>query len=640
MAEVIKIIKASGGDFTTLNGWKAALSADPTDDQTASIEGVLDVTNAALALDTSNANGKTFKITVADGFRFYQGASWPDFRAARTQGANSSGDQIQPRTSNIIIEWLYIQGSNGAVSGNSSGTNLIVRNCCIWGQNSSSAITINASALFSNCFILASGTATSTCFTNVLGTVTINNCTMICQGSVGTGINRTGGTLTANNTIITTVVCYAGTVGGDHNMSTDTTAPGTTNWRSVTISTILASVSAGTEDFHMKSTAQGTYVGADLSGTIGTQDIDNQKRNIWDIGADRPVVSTSITITTTVTMSQVVGHVCDFPRSCSNTLTCSETNPHVCLFPRSLSSTLSMAQSVVRLCLFPRSTSDTVTFSESNVNISDYPRHTQDTLGLSQVESVSALRVRTVSHILSLSQTVSATYVPTGGGGVIYTKGVTTTLNLSQTLVVNFDRARNLTTTLSMTQAVTPTANRPRSVTNELDLSQGMSKLRDLARTVSQILGLTEVLVKGFQGAGSNTYNLTVAHTICLDDAGIGPKAEPDYVTGDLDYCVEKIEVTIKTPESRTINALAGSIDVSCESITTVMAVRGLISVREIESYGGYLKTTDHKYRVSRRDLEFVPRSGDKLVSGGRTYEIIGVDLATFESAVSIFCRG
>jgi len=135
-------------------------------------------------------------------------------------------------------------------------------------------------------------------------------------------------------------------------------------------------------------------------------------------------------------------------------------------------------------------------------------------------------------------------------------------------------------------------------------------------------------------------YSKSVQHGLVIATAPVGPPAEPDYVGGDLAYCVERVAITFTQAGSRTSDALAGSLVIHSENITTVMAIRGLITVREIESYGGYLKTTDHKFRVSAPDLAFIPKSGDKAVSGGRTYEVIGIDRATFESAVGIYCRG
>ena len=137
-------------------------------------------------------------------------------------------------------------------------------------------------------------------------------------------------------------------------------------------------------------------------------------------------------------------------------------------------------------------------------------------------------------------------------------------------------------------------------------------------------------------------YSQTITHGLVFASAALGPVPDfdVDYVSGDLDFCVERVSITFRQAGTRESDALAGTLIVHSENITTVMAVRGLITVREIESFGGYLKTTDHKFRVSARDLAFIPKSGDKATSNGRTYEVIGVDRATFESAVGIFCRG
>ena len=135
-------------------------------------------------------------------------------------------------------------------------------------------------------------------------------------------------------------------------------------------------------------------------------------------------------------------------------------------------------------------------------------------------------------------------------------------------------------------------------------------------------------------------YTFTVAQGLVFATAPLAELPLVDYVGGDLDFCVERISITFRQPGTRTSDALAGTLVIHSENITTVKAVRGLITTREIESFGGYLKTTDHKFRVSARDLAFIPKSGDKAVSNGRVYEVIGIDRATFESAIGIYCRG
>ena len=135
-------------------------------------------------------------------------------------------------------------------------------------------------------------------------------------------------------------------------------------------------------------------------------------------------------------------------------------------------------------------------------------------------------------------------------------------------------------------------------------------------------------------------YTQSITHSLSFASAPLQGTTEVDYVGGDLDFCVERVRITFMQRSTHTTDALAGVLVAGSEQITSVWAVRGMITVREIEAHGGYLKTTDHKFRISAADLGFVPRSGDKATSGGRTYEVIGVDRATFESAVGIYCRG
>ena len=97
---------------------------------------------------------------------------------------------------------------------------------------------------------------------------------------------------------------------------------------------------------------------------------------------------------------------------------------------------------------------------------------------------------------------------------------------------------------------------------------------------------------------------ITVVHGVVLSTAPVGPPAEPDYVTGDLDFCVQRIRITFTQNGTRENDALAGSLIIHSQNITSVMAVRGLITNRDIEAHGGYLKTTDQKFINASSSLQ------------------------------------
>lgn len=302
MAEVVKSIQSSGGDYATLAAWEAAIPADQAlaDPWVAQFDEVMD--GGIVTINVSNANSAPHKITAASGYRFNDGASWPAFNPG--EGArivnDNSGNNVLVETPAIIIEWVEIDGAGHPRNGirvNTGGStctaryllmhdsqyclrafsgDLLAHNCMVWpnrGTDSNGATVINSGP-----------------------TLTVYNCTFYAATTYG--VVQSAGTLNAYNNISvgSGSADYSGTIGGDYNLSSDTSAPGTTNWQSVAASTILESVTASSEDLHLKSSVNGTYEGGDYSGTIGSLDIDGDTRSDWDIGADEIAAVAGATI--------------------------------------------------------------------------------------------------------------------------------------------------------------------------------------------------------------------------------------------------------------------------------------------------------------------------------------------------------
>lgn len=116
------------------------------------------------------------------------------------------------------------------------------------------------------------------------------NCTVY---NCPTGINSNKSRVTAKNTVVlgSDTADYAGTfvAGTDKNVSSDSTAPGTTVATSKTAYTDYFTDPAN-GDFHLKNTGYNLFGinGADLHGTF-TTDIDGDTRSAWDVGADEYV---------------------------------------------------------------------------------------------------------------------------------------------------------------------------------------------------------------------------------------------------------------------------------------------------------------------------------------------------------------
>jgi hypothetical protein len=108
------------------------------------------------------------------------------------------------------------------------------------------------------------------------------------------GFNVNGGTVTATNNYVggtsggSSAADFSGTMTQSYNMSSDSTAEGTTRDNKAPVDQFV-SITAGSEDLHLKSGADAINAGDDLTGTFN-DDIDSASRGTgtttWDIGAD------------------------------------------------------------------------------------------------------------------------------------------------------------------------------------------------------------------------------------------------------------------------------------------------------------------------------------------------------------------
>lgn len=133
--------------------------------------------------------------------------------------------------------------------------------------------------------------------------VTLYNCTFF--GGSADGVDRDAGTVNAYNVISynNTGSDFAGTVGGDYNMSEDATAPGANSLDSGTGGNDpdFVNVGAGTEDFHLQATsdaidsAQGDADGGGEPSATFADDIDGITRGPadadWEMGASEFVAA-------------------------------------------------------------------------------------------------------------------------------------------------------------------------------------------------------------------------------------------------------------------------------------------------------------------------------------------------------------
>lgn len=313
-----RTIGSSGADDVDLATWESGLSADPSSDEIGNIILAEDV--GAATINVSNTNSVNIKVTVSSSVRYDQGASWPgDMHAALTEGAHiatASASPITIETRLVTVEYLAVRATGDFYSGIYAGTTdeqghtfqycyadmgattpgsaFYVRNadssrspeakvshCGAWDGENNFFARAGAVVECGHCTAL---NATDTNFRSAQSSAVMD--TDNCLG-VGGSTADYGATST-------------GTLAGDYNLSSDTSAPGTTTYHSVAASTALANVTAGQEDLHMASGADGSYEGADISATYGSVDVDGDSRGAAadnDVGLDEYVAAaTSIPI--------------------------------------------------------------------------------------------------------------------------------------------------------------------------------------------------------------------------------------------------------------------------------------------------------------------------------------------------------
>jgi hypothetical protein len=130
----------------------------------------------------------------------------------------------------------------------------------------------------------------------------VENCTIFKMDPAGTGagILVSAGTLTATNTISmgnSPTRDFSGPMTQSYNLSSDATAAGTGSLTGLLASNQFVSVTAGTEDLHLRAGANALDAGVDLSGTFW-DDIDGQSRLTltWDMGADESEATTAVSL--------------------------------------------------------------------------------------------------------------------------------------------------------------------------------------------------------------------------------------------------------------------------------------------------------------------------------------------------------
>ena len=308
--EVIKTIRASGGDYTTLSAWEAALPASlvTADEQHTAVcyndwpSGLADpVVIAGSVVDAT----RFIKITVAEGHRHDGTGNHTGFYLKGNKGANSGF--FQNTVSYTQVEWLDVEhtrNSNYARAIYSLAPYGSAKNCIGKVQNSTNN-TIE-------CISWASNSNTESTWPLVVNCVALNGYCGFRDGNDAARLRakyynctaancNTGfpGHATIPGTAINCVAhdCTTGFTTGwqaasGYNAASDTTA---TTLFSNSVSGIVDAdfVDATGGDFHLASGSALIGVGTNLY-SLFTDDIDGDIRpssGAWDIGFDYYVAS-------------------------------------------------------------------------------------------------------------------------------------------------------------------------------------------------------------------------------------------------------------------------------------------------------------------------------------------------------------
>lgn len=316
----IQYIQSSGGDATSLNAAALLVSTATNTDWILRYNEAME-DNTGCTINRTLGAGSTLTIDVADAYK-HRGRFGVGARLVYNSG---SADQAvltgeQPFTmKDLEIRYTGSATGYGYTLSNSGPQNTKHFHRLLMKADTNGAGTarvgIGAAGVwnFYNCALITDMSAHSSknCngFQKFGGTINCYNCTSILQLATSrTGqafsscevANCIGGRGSANAGSAY-VSCAA--IGDGYNLSSDNTAVGTYNYQSVTLSTILRSATAGSEDIRLKDRNPGTnYSGADLSGTIGDgmgiEAFDGFERIDYLIGCSYPPNSPVITTAT------------------------------------------------------------------------------------------------------------------------------------------------------------------------------------------------------------------------------------------------------------------------------------------------------------------------------------------------------
>lgn len=328
-AEIIKTIKSSGGDYTSLSAWEAARNADLT---------VSDTIETAECYNFTDTTGVIIQGWTTDPTRYIKIYTPTAERHTGTAGTGyrlivSGARALQIREGHVRTEGLEIRAS-----GDFSGIHvdnpdalpaspyILVKDCLVYNCGSTAGLyhgiylgRCGAASypmnIINTVIYGCKGDGIRADSGNAAAIVDILNCTV--NNNAGYGIRKN-----SNSTTVQVKNCYAGAnTTADYSSSSGTWTAFTTNASSDTTGTsglqsiahstssgaYFTNVTAGSENYHIGASSALKDVGTDLSATF-TTDIDGATRSgTWDIGADE-ITAGGSTYNESLTLGVSAGH--------------------------------------------------------------------------------------------------------------------------------------------------------------------------------------------------------------------------------------------------------------------------------------------------------------------------------------------
>lgn len=447
-----------GGDRTSWSAWEGAIPADPGEPYTGQQDDQNDA--GTLTFNVSNSNSHLLTMTVSSSNRFIDHGSWPSCSGVEGAMARIDGT-VEVRSDYVVIEWLEHTSTSPMKPWNGA-SNMVIRYCIYhdFTTGIESSVAFTGPLTLHNCFFWEGGYAA---VNNKGGVFNIYNCTALdCARGF-----RDNGTAPACYNCISldnNNSDYSGTVTGNYNMSSDATAPGATNWRSVTSSNIIENESAGSEDLHMLAANDGSYEGGDYSGTIGSLDIDGHTRVDWDIGADELIAAgttsttTTSTTTSTSTSSSTTTSYVSTSTSTTSTSTTSTTTTYISSSTTTTSSsTTSSSSTTTSYVSTSTSTTSTSTTSSSTTSSSTTSSSTSTASSSTTSSSTTSTSTTTSSTTTSSSTTTASTSTTSTSSSTTTSTSTTSyvSTSTSTTSTSTTSTSTTSTTTVTLSQSTT-----------------------------------------------------------------------------------------------------------------------------------------------------------------------------------------